>query len=53
MSWYPAPQMVYFWAFSPRVLPLLGLLFGVSKLEEIGELKVHCNKLYWQHNGLN
>jgi len=38
---------------SPRILPVLGLLFSVSRLQESGELKVHCNELYWQYNGLS
>lgn len=53
MSWDLAPQMTYFWAFCARILPLLGLLFGVCKLEESGKLKVHCNELYWQYDGLS
>lgn len=45
MPWDLAPQMAHSWA-------LLGLLFGTSELESV-ELKVHCSKLYWQHNGLS
>lgn len=53
MSWDLAPQMACFRVFSSHILPLLSLLFGMSELEENGELKVRCNKLYWQHNGLS